>query len=300
MKLVPLPALRLQAGYHQIDLSQPQVMGILNVTPDSFSDGGHYQQLDQAIARAEQMLNEGATILDIGGESTRPGAQPVTANEELRRVVPVVDALVKRFDCIISVDTSSPEVFKAASDVGAVIWNDVRALTRPGAREMAAALQLPVILMHHRGDGDSNNRYAHYDDLMHELIIELRTLADAAEATGVKRQHILIDPGFGFAKQGFHNLALLNQLWRLQTLPYPLLIGLSRKRFLGEILADAQGVSAPVTARLHAGVAAALLAVQQGVSLIRTHDVKPTCDAIKLWQATQNLPCDIGAISANP
>lgn len=293
MKLTGLPPVVLACGDHRLDLSRPQVMGILNVTPDSFSDGGRYRQLDQALAQAEAMLEAGAAIIDVGGESTRPGASAVAASEEQQRVVPVVQALRQRFNAVISVDTSSPVVFEQAAAEGAVIWNDVRALQRPGALQLAARLQLPVILMHNRGSAvhdftDSANRYAHYQQLLPEIMTELRQRIDAALEAGLARQQLVIDPGFGFAKTYAQQLQLLDELWRLQALQLPVLTGLSRKRFLGAVLANATGEPAPVDERLIAGVGAALLCVQQGVSLIRTHDVPETVQALALWQQVQS------------
>lgn len=279
MRLMPLPQRQLKCGQHLLDLSQPQVMGILNVTPDSFSDGGQYHQKQQAYAHAMQMIADGASIIDIGGESTRPGASPVEVEEEIRRVVPVVELLAKE-DVILSIDSSQPHVIRAAVEAGAHIWNDVRALTRPQALETAAELNVPVIVMHMRGEPTTMNQLAQYGDVTRDVIDELKIRIDEALAAGVKAENIMIDPGFGFAKNAQQNLKLLQEFWKLNELGYPILSALSRKRFIGEALggADAQQ-------RAVGSVAAHLLSIQQGASLVRAHDVKATVDAIRIWQA---------------
>ena len=278
MKLHPLPQQTLVCGRHTLDLSQPQVMGILNVTPDSFSDGGQFNQLDAALRKAESMLNDGATILDIGGESTRPNATAVSLSEELDRVIPLVDAVSRRFGVVISIDTSTPEVFAAAAQVGATIWNDVRALTRPKALEVAAKLDLPVVLMHMRGEPATMNDLAVYDDVIGEVKNELQQRVEAALTAGIRRENIILDMGFGFAKNTAQSLILINELWQLNDLGFPLLMGISRKRVLGEILGGAA-----IDERLYAGLSAALLGVQQGVSIIRTHDVRATVEMLKVF-----------------
>ena len=256
-------------------------MGILNVTPDSFSDGGHYVQLDAALKRSAQIVAEGGSIIDIGGESTRPNAATVSMEQELDRVVPIVAAIRQRFDVVISIDTSSPEVMCAAVDAGADMWNDVRALTRPIALKTAASLNIPVVLMHMRGEPDSMNQLAQYDHIIHEVIAELDIRIEAAMAAGIQHHNIIVDPGFGFAKNAQHNLELLNHLWQLSDhYQFPLLIGLSRKRVLGEVLGGAA-----VNERLFAGLAAHLLGVQQGASIVRTHDVAATVQQLTMWQA---------------
>ncbi|MBC7752088.1 MAG: dihydropteroate synthase [Candidatus Saccharibacteria bacterium] len=283
MKLHPLPQQTLDCGHIKLDLSRPQVMGILNVTPDSFSDGGRFTDLSTAITQAESMLIGGASILDIGGESTRPDAMPVSAQEELDRVIPLVEALNQRFDTILSIDTSSPEVFKAAAHAGATIWNDVRALTRPNALTVAAELDLPVILMHMRGEPATMNSLAIYDDVTQDVQNELSIRLEAALAAGVRRENIILDMGFGFAKNTTQSLKLLDELWQLNDLCFPLLMGISRKRVLGEIMGGAA-----VDERLYAGLAAAMLAVQQGVSIIRTHDVRATVEMLMVYTHVQN------------
>lgn len=278
MKLHPLPKQTLVCGNKTLDLSHPQVMGILNVTPDSFSDGGRFTDLNAALKQAESMLADGASILDIGGESTRPDAKPVSLQEELDRVIPLVEALSQRFDTILSIDTSTPEVFKAAAQAGAHIWNDVRALTRPNALSVAAELDLPVVLMHMRGEPATMNDLAIYDDVTREVRQELKARLDAALAVGIRRENIMLDMGFGFAKNTAQSLKLLDELWQLHELGFPLLMGISRKRVLGEILGGAA-----VHDRINAGLAAALLGVQQGVSIVRTHDVRATVEMLALF-----------------
>lgn len=278
MKLHPLPKQTLVCGNKSLDLSRPQVMGILNATPDSFSDGGRFTHLDDALKHAEQMLNEGATILDIGGESTRPDAKTVSVQEELDRVVPLVEALSQRFDAILSIDTSTPEVFASAAQVGATIWNDVRALTRPNALVVAAKLDLPVVLMHMRGEPATMNNLAVYDDVTSEVQSELIARINTALDAGIRRENIILDMGFGFAKNTTQSLQLLDELWQLNELGFPLLMGISRKRVLGEVLGDA-----PVHDRLYAGLSAALLGVQQGISIIRTHDVRATAEMLAIF-----------------
>lgn len=282
MQLMPLPPCQLQCGRFTLDLSQPQIMGILNVTPDSFSDGGQHHQKDQAVQHALQMIEDGAKIIDIGGESTRPNASPVALEEELRRVIPVVKAL-SNYDVIISIDTSQPEVMRAAVQAGAHIWNDVRALTRPQALETAAELNIPVVLMHMRGEPTNMNQLDQYQDVTEDVIQELQQRLDQALTIGVKPENIIIDPGFGFAKNAQQNFQLLNEFWKLNRMGYPILSGLSRKRFIGEAL---NGV--PVQKRAVGSVIGHLLSIQQGASIVRAHDVKATSDAIKVWNMMQN------------
>ncbi|MFA9202441.1 MAG: dihydropteroate synthase [Flavobacteriales bacterium] len=293
MHSYPLRKKTLFCGDRVLDLAVPQVMGILNVTPDSFSDGGRFIQRDAALHQAEQMLQAGASILDIGGESTRPDAMPVSLQQELDRVLPVVEAIAQRLDVVISVDTSTPQVFEQAASLGATLWNDVRALSRPQALETAARLGLPVVLMHHRGEPNQMNGLAQYQDLVAEVLQELLQRVDAALAAGVQRDHIVLDVGFGFAKNTTQNLILLKHLAQLAPLGYPLLVGISRKRVLGQVLADAQGQPREVGQRVDAGIAAALIGVQQGASIIRTHDVRPTVDALRLWQAVNFSDVDL-------
>lgn len=279
MRLMPLPQKVISCGSLELDLSCPHVMGILNVTPDSFSDGGKHNSKVAAIVHAQQMIAEGASIIDIGGESTRPGASIVEVEEEIQRVVPVVEALAQE-NVIISIDTSQPRVIEAAVAAGAHIWNDVRALTRPGALEMAARLNIPVIIMHMRGEPTTMNQLDQYDNVIEDVINELQQRIQAALSAGIRQEHIIVDPGFGFAKNAQQNLTLLNALWRFTDLGYPVLSGLSRKRFVGEVL---QGASADQ--RMVGSVTGHLLSLQQGASIVRVHDVKATVDAVRMWQA---------------
>ena len=281
MRLMPLPKQILKCGRLSLDLSKPHVMGILNVTPDSFSDGGAHNEKDQAVQHALQMIEDGATVIDIGGESTRPGASPVSIEEEIRRVVPVVEAL-SQYDVVLSIDTSEPQVIREAVKVGAHIWNDVRALTRPHALATAAELNIPIMIMHMRGEPTTMNNLDQYDDVTLEVIVELQKRVDDALAAGVKAENIMIDPGFGFAKNAQQNLKLLQEFYKLNEMGYPILSALSRKRFIGEALngADAQH-------RAVGSVAAHLMSIQQGACMVRAHDVKATHDAILMWQAMQ-------------
>lgn len=279
MQLMALPKKILRCGELSLDLSVPHVMGILNVTPDSFSDGGKHNGKAQAIAHAKQMIADGATVIDVGGESTRPGASVVEVEEEIRRVVPVVEALAE-LDVVISIDTSQPEVIQAAVAAGAHIWNDVRALTRPNALETAAKLNIPVIIMHMRGEPTTMNGLDQYDNVTLDVMTELsQRVADALKA-GVKAENIMIDPGFGFAKNAKQNLKLLKEFHQLNQLGYPILSALSRKRFIGEALGGADAGQRAV-----GSVAGHLLSIQQGACMVRAHDVKAMSDAIKVWQA---------------
>ncbi len=279
MQLVSLPNKILRCGRLSLDLSKAHVMGILNVTPDSFSDGGLHNQKDQAVAYARQMIDAGATVIDVGGESTRPGASTVAITEEIQRVIPVIAELAQ-YDVVISVDTSQPEVIREAVKVGAHIWNDVRALTRPNALQTAAELDIPVIIMHMRGEPTTMNQLDQYQDVTLDVIKELQQRVDQAIQAGIKPENIMIDPGFGFAKNAQQNLKLLNEFYKLNAMGYPILSALSRKRFIGEALggADAQN-------RAVGSVAAHLMSIQQGACMVRAHDVKAMSDAIQIWQA---------------
>ena len=282
MQLMPLPQCQLHCGRFILDLSQPQIMGILNVTPDSFSDGGQHHHKEQAVQRALQMIEEGASIIDIGGESTRPNASPVELEEEIQRVIPVVEALAK-YDVVISIDTSQPEVIRAAVKAGAHIWNDVRALTRPQALETAAELNIPVILMHMRGEPTNMNQLDQYTNVTEDVMYELEQRLDQALEMGIKKYNIILDPGFGFAKNAQQNFQLLNEFWKLNQMGYPILSGLSRKRFIGEAL---NGI--PAQERAVGSVAGHLMSIQQGASIVRAHDVKATSDAINVGKMMFN------------
>lgn len=285
----PLPSYKVTSRDKTLDLSQPHVMGILNVTPDSFSDGGRFTAIDSAIIHAKDMIGAGATIIDIGGESTRPNAAIVATNEELQRVVPVVKAIRQQLgDGVwLSIDTSNPIVMQAAFEASADIWNDVRALKREGAAEMAAKLDVPVMLMHMRGEPTTMNSLAQYDDVTKEVSTELTARIAEVTSLGVKREKIIIDPGFGFAKNYEHHCALLSQLERLQMLGLPMMFGISRKRFLAEVLSRS-GVEALANTqaleRDAVGTAAGIFALQQGASIIRTHNVAMMQQAVTLWQ----------------
>ncbi|MEQ1412716.1 dihydropteroate synthase [Acinetobacter indicus] len=281
MQLKPLRPQIWTFGHLKLDLSQPHVMGILNVTPDSFSDGGLHNQKDQAVVKALEMIAEGATVIDVGGESTRPGAAVVEIEEEIRRVVPVVEELAK-LNVVISIDTSQPEVIRAAVAAGAHIWNDVRALTRPQALKTAAELNIPVIIMHMRGEPTTMNNLDQYEDVTTDVIRELSQRVQDALDAGVKAENIMIDPGFGFAKNAQQNLQLLNEFYKLTDMGYPILSALSRKRFIGSVLDAAEPQQRAV-----GSATAHLLSIQQGACMVRAHDVKATADAIKIWQAMQ-------------
>jgi dihydropteroate synthase len=266
-------------------LDVPRVMGIVNVTPDSFADGGEHATLEAAIAHGLQLAGEGADILDIGGESTRPGALDVPVDEELRRVIPVIEALAKQTALPLSVDTSKPEVMRAAVAAGAGMVNDVHALRREGALEAAAALGVPVVLMHMLGEPRSMQDAPRYDDVVADVHRFLAERIFAAEMAGIAKKHIIVDPGFGFGKTIAHNLALLAQLDRFTELGVPVLAGLSRKKTIGELT----GRSDPHD-RIHGSVAAHLIAAQRGAMLLRVHDVAATVDALKVWNAVAAQP----------
>lgn len=258
-------------------------MGVLNVTPDSFSDGGDYASPDRAIARAVQMVEEGAAIIDIGGESTRPGAPPVILEDELQRVIPVIEALRASVSVPISIDTRKPEVMQAAVAAGAGLVNDVNALQEPGAVEMAASLEVPVCLMHMQGDPATMQDAPTYSNVVDEVTAYLNTRAAVCMQQGIPKERILLDPGFGFGKTTEHNLLLLQQLHRLVACGYPVLVGLSRKSLIGKVL------GLPVDKRLYPGIALAVLAVWKGAALVRCHDVQATREAIEMCQAVRDV-----------
>lgn len=262
-----------------LDLSTPQIMGILNFTPDSFSDSGQFFSLDKALFQVEKMLNDGASIIDVGGESTRPNAAIVTLEQELERVVPVVEAIRSRFDCLISVDSSKAEVFKQAAKVGMDMINDVRALTEPNALETAVELGLPVCLMHMQGNPQTMQNKPEYDDVLEEVADFLNQRIFACINAGIPKEHIILDPGFGFGKTVQHNYQLLKHLKAFVDSGFPVLAGLSRKSMIGAVL------DKPVEQRVIGSVAGALLAAQNGAKILRVHDVAETADALKIWQA---------------
>ena len=274
--------MKLSCGNRSLDLSTAHVMGILNVTPDSFSDGGQFNQLDKAIAHAESMVAEGATILDVGGESTRPGAAAVSVAEELERVVPVVEHIAARLDVAISVDTSTAEVIRESAKSGAHLINDVRALRREGALQAAAETGLPVCLMHMQGEPDTMQKNPRYDDVVQDVRNFLKERIAAAQAAGIASEQILLDPGFGFGKTRIHNYTLLNRLEQIAALGYPLLTGLSRKRMIADVL----NASGDATERDDASAAAATLCAMKGARIIRAHNVRKTWEALQVVNAT--------------
>ena len=263
-----------------LKLDRPQVMGIVNVTPDSFSDGGMHDTLEAAVAHGLQLAREGADLLDIGGESTRPGADEVSVEEELHRVIPVIEQLAKQTSLPISIDTSKPEVMRAAVAAGAGMINDVYALRREGAMDAAAALGVPVVLMHMQGEPRSMQEAPDYDDVVGDVHRFLAERLFAAEMSGIAKKDLLVDPGFGFGKNTGHNLQLLAQLERFAELGVPVLAGLSRKRSIGELTGREV-----VSERVFGSVAAHLVAAQRGAMLLRVHDVAATVDAMKVWNA---------------
>ncbi len=265
----------------ELDLSRCHVMGILNVTPDSFSDGGQFNRPDAALARARQMVADGATFIDIGGESTRPGATPVSVQEELDRVCPVVEAAARELDAVISVDTSAPEVMAETAKLGAGLINDVRALQRDGAPEVAAQASIPVCIMHIQGEPDTMQDRPDYRNVRREVSAFLTERMRVAELAGIRPENILLDPGFGFGKSLEHNLQLLACLEQMHILGHPLLVGVSRKSMLGHI------TGRDVNERLPASVAAATIAAMKGASIIRVHDVRETVDAVRVVAAVK-------------
>jgi len=269
-------------GTHTLDLSRPRVMGILNVTPDSFSDGGMFVDREQALDHARRMAADGADIIDIGGESTRPGAIPVPEDVELERVIPLVEALV-RDGMRVSVDTVKPAVMRAALIAGAGMINDVRALREPGSMEVVAASNAAVCLMHMQGEPRAMQAEPRYEDVVKDVLDFLVERARSCEAAGIARDRIVIDPGFGFGKTVAHNLALLRSLGAFKATGYPVLAGISRKSMLGGI----GGRNRNVSERAAASVAAALAAVARGAAIVRVHDVRETVDALNVWHAIE-------------
>lgn len=274
---------QLRCGDRLIDLREPQVMAIINVTPDSFSDGGKYHAgsalLDKILAQVDLACAEGARLIDIGGESTRPGAAPVSEAEECQRVLPVVEAIAQRFDVAISVDTSNATVMRESAVLGAALINDVRALQQPNALQEAAASGLPVCLMHMRGDPVSMQNNPEYQDICREVEVFLRARVAACVAAGINQDQIVLDPGFGFAKNLAHNLELFRRLPEIVAWGYPVLVGVSRKSMIGAL------TGRTVAERLAGSVAMAAMAVERGAHIIRAHDVKETVDAVRIAQA---------------
>ena len=274
--------MKITANNKTLDLSQPHVMAILNVTPDSFSDGGQFHSLDNALMQAEKMITAGVSIIDIGGESTRPGAPDVTLEEELARVIPVIKAIRAKYDVWISIDTSKAEVMRQAIAAGADIINDVRSLREPGALEVAAHAGLPICLMHMQGQPRSMQTNPHYDDLLQEVGDFLQERIDACEAVGITREQLILDPGFGFGKTLAHNYQMLAHLERFHQFNLPLLAGMSRKSMLFKLLDKAPSEC------VAASVSCATIAAMKGAQIIRVHDFEQTLDAVKVVSATLN------------
>ena len=271
---------------------QPLIMGVVNVTPDSFSDGGLFEDATHAIRHGLALLDEGADVLDIGGESTRPGAEPVSEPQELARVLPVIQGLRQRSSAPISIDTSKPAVMREAILAGADMINDVRALREPGALETAAEYAVPVCLMHMRGEPLTMQDQPTYSDVVAEQMAFFEERIQTCLQAGLARENLVIDPGFGFGKQLAHNLTLLHRLSELNTLGYPVLAGLSRKSMLGHLTGREKA-----NERASASVAAALLAAQRGAAILRVHDVAETADALKVWLALKRLDEDNGSLA---
>jgi dihydropteroate synthase len=272
---------RLPCGSRFLDLSRPQVMGILNVTPDSFSDGGRYGQRDAALRHAEAMLQAGATLIDVGGESTRPGARTVSPVEELERVAPVVEAIARELDVIISVDTSTPAVIRETARLGAGLINDVRSLRRDGALDAAADSGLPVCLMHMRGEPTTMQQNPQYPDVLVEVREFLLERLAACAAAGIAAERVILDPGFGFAKTLEHNLSLFKHMQALHDLGRPLLVGVSRKSMIGKVLGHEVG------GRLYGSLGLAALAITKGAHILRVHDVAETVDVVRMLAAVE-------------
>ncbi|WP_024644265.1 dihydropteroate synthase [Pseudomonas syringae] len=272
---------RLPCGNRVLDLAHTHVMGILNATPDSFSDGGRYSQLDEALRHAESMVLAGATLIDVGGESTRPGARPVSAQEEVERVAPIVEIIARELDVIISVDTSTPEVMLETAALGAGLINDVRSLQRAGALQAAASTGLPVCLMHMLGEPGTMQENPHYQDLLSEVSAFLLERMHQCVAAGIGRHQIILDPGFGFAKTLDHNLSLFRHMEALHALGQPLLVGVSRKSMIGAVL------NRSVDQRLSGGLALAALAMTKGAKILRVHDVAETVDVVRMIAAVE-------------
>ena len=264
-----------------MDLSFPQVMGIVNMTPDSFSDGGNYNNLDDAMRRVDSMIQSGATFIDVGGESTRPGAAEVSVEEELDRVIPLVEKIARYFDVWISVDTSKPQVMTESAKAGAHLINDIRALTEPDAIEAAVKTQLPVCIMHMQGDPKTMQNAPHYQQDIYQEVDQFFTQhINRCVNAGIEREKIILDPGFGFGKTLQHNYRLLAKLNNFHHFGLPLLVGMSRKSMIGQVLNVAP------QERIIGSVSCAVIAAMQGAQIIRVHDVKETFDALRIVQAT--------------
>lgn len=279
----PLPSTRLPCGNRVLVFDAPKVMGILNVTPDSFSDGGRYTAVESALRHAEGMVSAGAAIIDVGGESTRPGAPAVSEAEELDRVVPVIEAIARELDVVISMDTSTPTVMREGARAGAGLINDVRSLRRPGALETAAATDLAICLMHMRGEPGTMQQAPVYADVAGEVGAFLAEQVARCEAVGISRQRLVLDPGYGFAKTLEHNLELFRRQAELLAFGLPLLVGVSRKSMIGAV------TGRPVEGRLAGGLALAALALAKGAQILRVHDVAETVDVVKMITAVEGF-----------
>ena len=266
-------------GSSLLQAERVAIMGILNVTPDSFSDGGLFLSASKAVDHVARMIAEGADIIDVGGESTRPGASSVSADEEKERVIPIIEAVSQRFDVVLSIDTSKAEVMTSAVDAGAGMINDVRALTEANALQVVAKMSVPVCLMHMQGTPQTMQDKPVYDEVVADVRAFLSERIDACVAAGIELSRLIIDPGFGFGKTQQQNFALLNELEGIRMHGLPILVGLSRKSLIGQTLGLA------VDERLHASIALALLAVKNGANIIRVHDVKETCEAVRMVEA---------------
>ena len=274
--------MKLRCGDRVLDLACTRVMGVLNTTPDSFSDGGQFLDLDVALKRASDMHSQGAAIIDVGGESTRPGAVKVSLQQELDRVIPVVESIVKNIDVCISVDSSSPQVMLAAKKAGAHMLNDVRALQRKDAVHAAKSVELPVCLMHMQGEPDTMQKNPAYAGVLDDIYVYLAKRIQACNQAGIANDQILIDPGFGFGKTAAHNYQLLAKLERFKTLGVPVLVGLSRKSMIGAALGGSD-----VSGRVIGSVAGAVIAAMNGAHIVRVHDVQETFEALEIVKATK-------------
>lgn len=272
--------MKLESRGLTLDLSYPQVMGILNVTPDSFSDGGRYSQIDSALRHANEMIQAGATIIDIGGESTRPGAADVSVDEELERVIPIAEAIAKNFEVWVSVDTSKPEIMRESNRVGVHLINDIRALQEPGAIETASEIGLPVCLMHMQGMPKNMQHEPQYQDVVAEVDEFFSQHIARCVNAGIDKNKVLLDPGFGFGKNLKHNYQLLSHLSDFHHFGLPLLVGMSRKSMIGQLL------NVPPEQRVIGSVTCAVIAAMQGAQIIRVHDVKETAEAMRVVEAT--------------
>ena len=273
----------LQLNKHVFDLKRPLLMGILNITPDSFSDGGQYLTLDEALKRAHQMIEEGVDIIDIGGESTRPGSEPVSVDEELKRIMPIIEALKKKSDIAISVDTYKPQVMKAVIDLDVAMINDVYALSQPGAIDTIKHSNVGICLMHMQGTPKTMQVNPHYTNVVSEVKLFLDARVKHLISEGIDKSRIILDPGFGFGKTFEHNIALLQNLESFESIGLPLLVGLSRKSFIRKILND------DYDDHLSGSISAAIFSVIKGAKILRVHDVKETKSALKIINVAQGI-----------